>query len=287
MPFRTVARPPIGQVAYAPTSQPAHRGGSGYNPFADSSLALWLEAGYGLYQERTGAAATTAAAINGDPVGTWRDRRGVIQATAGSDAARPVYRPTGVNGLSGVSLDGTDDGFTLSGAGANAIARNRTYVAAVCAVSIRAEGNESAIFVATVNGGVGYRYAALANNANIARRIRVFGRSSDVGAGSGPAVSLAFADFVPIVLTFIADYGNGDMYVRANGVQLAQDLNSIGSNPSTNSDSQATTVGFYNSALHYDGLISALLVYAPTVAFTADQLLARERYAGKLAGVSF
>lgn len=76
-----------------------------------------------MFVERTGAAATTLAALNG-PVGTWR--YGGVNFTAPSDAARWIRRSAG--GASWVESDGFDDVFngpalsTFIGAGAYELA---------------------------------------------------------------------------------------------------------------------------------------------------------------------
>ena len=48
-----------------------------------------------LYQERTGASATTPADADGDPVGTIHDLISGITITMPSDDARPLYRVAG------------------------------------------------------------------------------------------------------------------------------------------------------------------------------------------------
>jgi hypothetical protein len=66
------------------------------------------EPGVGLYQERTGAAATTPSMV-GDPVGTIIDKSGNGRhRVASADAARPILRQDG-NGLYYLERDATDD----------------------------------------------------------------------------------------------------------------------------------------------------------------------------------
>lgn len=84
---------------------------SDWSPLA-LAPALWLDATHGLYQERTGASATTPAASDGDPVGTWLDRSGnANHATAASDAARLTLKLAIQNGLPVLRADEVDDGF--------------------------------------------------------------------------------------------------------------------------------------------------------------------------------
>lgn len=70
------------------------------------SPALWLDSTFGLFQERTGASATTPAAAHGDPVGTWRARTGQ-NFVAPADGQRPTLRSN--TGLAFVDFDNTDD----------------------------------------------------------------------------------------------------------------------------------------------------------------------------------
>lgn len=72
--------------------------------------ALWLKSEVGLYQERTGASATTAASADTDPVGTWLDQSGNGRhLTAPADNQRPILKLAIQNGRPVVRLDGSDD----------------------------------------------------------------------------------------------------------------------------------------------------------------------------------
>lgn len=90
-------------------------GGSGgaapaFNP-ADHSPIIWLDFAEPnvLFQERTGAAATTPAVSIGDPIGTWRDRSGNNRhAVTISDTRRPTIQENN-NGAQAVWFDGLDD----------------------------------------------------------------------------------------------------------------------------------------------------------------------------------
>lgn len=77
-----------------------------FTPASLPGLVLWLDPTYGLYQETTGASATTPAVADGDPVGTWLARTGQY-LTAASDTERPTLKP--VSGFPLVRTDGVDD----------------------------------------------------------------------------------------------------------------------------------------------------------------------------------
>lgn len=82
----------------------------GFSPLSVSGLKLWLKADSGLYQERTGASATTPASADGDPVGTWLDRSGQANhLTTTADSKRPSLKLAIQNGRPAVLSDGVDD----------------------------------------------------------------------------------------------------------------------------------------------------------------------------------
>ncbi len=64
-----------------------------------------------MYQERTGAAATTLCSPD-DPVGTYHDLITGLYATAPSDTARPTYRSSA--GLHWLDFDGSNDTLSVS-----------------------------------------------------------------------------------------------------------------------------------------------------------------------------
>lgn len=80
--------------------------GGAFSPSSIASLTLWLDPSFGLYQERTGASASTPAVAANDPVGTWRARTGQ-NFVAPSDAARPTLQFLGTN--PSLLFDGVDD----------------------------------------------------------------------------------------------------------------------------------------------------------------------------------
>jgi len=93
-----------GEAAFDPGSLFASSEGGAYYDPSDSST---------VFQERTGASATTAAG-DGDPVGTILDKSGNgNHLTAPSDSQRPVLRDRG-SGVWALDFDGADDRLTLA-----------------------------------------------------------------------------------------------------------------------------------------------------------------------------
>lgn len=82
---------------------------------AQSDLILWLRADLGLFQDNPG---TVAATADGDPVKVWTDQSGNgANATASTDAARPLLKLSILNGQPVLRADGSDDRMGWTGAG--------------------------------------------------------------------------------------------------------------------------------------------------------------------------
>jgi hypothetical protein len=108
----------------------------GFSPLS-LSPALWLRADQGLYQERTGASATTAASADADPVGTWLDQSGNGRhATAAADSKRPTLKLAIVNGKPVVRFDGSDDFLDFG---------ELTTVRSACFVVKHADGSQDSV----------------------------------------------------------------------------------------------------------------------------------------------
>lgn len=68
------------------------------------------------FQETTGASATTLATLDGDPVGSLKDKSGNnYYATAAADSQRPTLKLCQQNGLPGLLGDGVDDYLLMTG----------------------------------------------------------------------------------------------------------------------------------------------------------------------------
>ena len=109
-------------------------GGTLFTPASIPGLVLWLDAGFGLYQETTGASATTPATEPSDPVGTWEARTGQY-ATATATTKRPLLGLFG--SAPALTFDGVDDFLStatsplVGGASASASVFARFYYGAV------------------------------------------------------------------------------------------------------------------------------------------------------------
>ncbi|MES0811281.1 hypothetical protein ABLO27_17480 [Roseibium sp. SCPC15] len=86
-----------------------------WSPLDLPNTAIWLDPSdlSTMWQETTGASATTLAQVDGI-VGTIKDKARGLYLTAPSDAARPVLRKVGE--LYKLEFDGVDDRLKVSGA---------------------------------------------------------------------------------------------------------------------------------------------------------------------------
>lgn len=100
---------------------------TGFDPRSISGLSLWLDASKpgSLFQDTTAA---TAATLNADPVGYWKDFSGngnnATQATANN---RPTLVLSARNSRTTVRFDGLDDFLSFTGVGLQSI-----FIACVC-----------------------------------------------------------------------------------------------------------------------------------------------------------
>lgn len=112
-------------------------------PFSPSDLAsdlIWLDAQDTVYQERTGASATTEATSNGDVVGTWLDKgSGANYFVAQADGERPTLQNSVIGGLRVLRFTGTQ-ALTLE---STAFLNNKAGVTMFCVGKINTKSTAS------------------------------------------------------------------------------------------------------------------------------------------------
>lgn len=180
------------------------------NP-ATYSPMLWLDSSdtLSLFQERTGAAATTLADATDDPVGTWKDKSGNARhVTAAGDTARPLTVLNHQNGLAAVKFDGTNDflsvtmqistPFTIFLVAANTV-YNKAYFGAGAAASTRQQLNcksssnageffglwNDDLSVTGLSALAGYRYLTYRLQSDLVRYIRRQGATVVTNSAGG------------------------------------------------------------------------------------------------------
>jgi len=165
-----------------------------------------------VFQERTGASATTPAAV-GDPVGSirnWGTLGGWL--TAPTDAARPILRSA--SGRLYLEFDGVDDILLADLAALRGVAG---WTLSTKSRANRGTGNETLLFVATtaVTSTRGALFAITGASSLVGRR-----------ANADGAVTLSGSSHTgnDVVVTGIGDYTNTDAFIRGDGTQEAQNL---------------------------------------------------------------
>ena len=255
--------------------------------------ALWLDASdqSTMYQERTGASATTLVSSDADPVGTWRDKSGNARhVTAPSDAARPTYKVGIQNGKSSVRNDGVDDSMETAEASWFSTQQNIT-VFAVVRPELAAAADTVTMFrtVHLTDSAAGKSYSLIS------------GATSGVYAGE--KISPIFGDWGPAVRTGVSNYsrsanetqvlsltaGTTGIKMWSNSSELTIDkLNAF--TPSTSSGPSVTSMTSPKFAVvtainisKYTDLLE-LLIY-PSILSTSQRQQV-ERYLGNKWGIT-
>lgn len=256
-----------------------------WNPLAlGADLACWLDPSSGIFTERTGASATTAAA-NGDPVGTWRARNGTINGPAPSDAARAIYRATGLNGTPGIEFDGTDDRYDFT-TDLAATFRNKGFGYIFAGASANAKATDSTI--ATFGTNAGTTRAQLVLNFNsTSRQAAVGGRRLDSDSFASSSLALAFTDLENAVWGAELHWSSSDAHLRKNGARIASNTSFQTDGNTSNTDSGIIRVGTnLIDSVFYDGLISHLIVTCPSSAHSSDTMRKIEGFIAYKQGTS-
>lgn len=236
-----------------------------YNPH----LAFYPALAGSCFQERTGASATTASG-DGEVVGSLKNW-GTLGDwhVAPSDGARPIRRQSG--SLWYLDADGVDDVLRSQVAGALANVSGWTIVAGfrndtptTAAPNIVSIMGTSATVTRAVMG-----FNVTTGNAYTGgRRLDA---NSTITIQGGPYAS------TDVVLTGIGDFTNTDVFLRANGTQIASSLSWLTSGSTANDGGHSVLFGFNHTTptAFADGRLYSLLVF-PTVLSGADLALVEE-----------
>lgn len=264
------------------------RGGGGSAPAPFSPASLFGGGAKGayfdisdlstLFEERTGASATTPASVDG-VVGTVLDKSGNDNhITAPSDAARPILRQAG--DLYYLDFDGTNDELQFSG-GALDIARNVSGLTIAAAQSFDANPTADRTIVGFSTGATAAASRTLlrAINGNLlqfgGRRLDANTIASQTLASAGTGVNVVVSRF---------DYSNAAAYLVRNRADSAtiDPFQTAGSTSDT--ASLAASVGGFASAAYLDGRIYAIIIYDGLA--TGDTLADIEDWLAAKSGVT-
>lgn len=210
---------------------------------ASISAPVWLDVSdlSTMFQERTGAGATTAAAV--DAVVGSRFNKGTLGgwAVCASDAQRPILRTDGA-GHYWLEYDGTNDNFVMP---SSVLGLFRNVANAMIAAATRLSDNAAAKTVAawTVGGAASTRCSLSANSSE---HYQLFARRND--GDSSANVTYGTALTTDKVVRGHADFGNSDAYLYVDGVQQASSTSFLTSGNTADTDSQGAYIGTFNGS---------------------------------------
>lgn len=257
--------------------KPAGGGAPGFIPTDLTSLTLWLDADDAatLFQDRAG---TTPAASDGDPVGQWADKSGNnFHAQQATTANKPTLKLAIQNGRNVIRCDGNDV-LLLSGAALDMF-RNQSFAYIFAVYSNTTSGAKRVIYANTgalntrisIADGKGAHYAQ-------ARQLdadTVVVATSSVVAGG--AVS---------IVSVLSEWIAGDLTLRLNGQAVASAAYADTKNTSDVSSSEVSIAGRDIGLDAITGDIAEMLVYTPSLAFTASEISSVEAYLASKWGIT-
>mgnify|MGYP000867394502 CR=1 FL=1 len=280
MPFRTVARPPVGQVAYAPTSLPASRGGSGsYSPLTDPYVSMFLQPDVGVYRARTGASADDPPVMRTQPVGTWGDAALRGFGTAELNDYRPSWHPFGINCTAGILFNGVDQRLRFA-ADFAALFRSRSHAYVFLNVRVTAEAAAGTALYWSTNSTSQARLGVVFNSGSSIGRINLSARRNDGDTATSRSVDGAFVDGEVLTLAIELDYLGDKVNVWKNETQIIDSVFSSSTpGPSSDTNSGSAWIGANHAGTaYYDGLLGHVLVCTPTRKFSAAEIMERQRW---------
>lgn len=246
---------------------------------ADLSPSVWYDPSdlSTLFQERTGASATTAASV-GDPVGTVLDKSGNdYHATAPSDAARPTLQQT-VGGEYFLDFDGTDDSMST----ASTVDLSSTDKVTIFA-GMRRDTTSVYIF---------YELSDFATSASqtgtFYKACNFGGREQEAYARGDAANNRQYAEYQTAttpnltVATDVHDISGDSSIIRINGTQ--EDENTLEKGAGNFRNDTLYIGAQNNSSFYFNGRLYGLIIM-PALA-TAQQLSDAESWMADKSGVT-
>ena len=264
-------------------------GGARFNPLVYSP-ALWLDASdqSTLFQDRTGASASTPVASNADPAGTWKDKSGNARhVTAGSDSTRPTYTTNKQNGLPMLVSDGVDDTLFVDSATWFGSATNITVFGVVKpAAAAAADSNTFAMMLNCQNGGTGTQWVNYLGGSSTGslsgEKFAPFFNSN----GRRTGIGAAYVRPANTAEVWTGTFGTSGMKVYQNGNELTVDLFSTGDATTACGPASVTisTPRLYIGSTGQPFVCGEVLVFTSTLSTAQRQQV--ERYLGNKWGIA-
>ena len=248
-----------------------------WNPIdLGSDLACWLDPSQGVFTERTGSSATTPS-TTGNPVGTWRARNGTINCTATTDASRPNYRSTGMNGYPALQFDATDD--FLSCPDLLAVTQNKPYVYIFLGAKITSATSERIpIFFGNNVGST--RTALFFNQGGTSGTMTAGGRRLDANSFASASLASAHVTIETVVMGGEFLYSSSDLHLRKNGARVASNtaFQTDGSTSNTASANASIGANGTGTAGYMSGDISDIVIVTPSAELSSDNITHIENF---------
>jgi len=239
-----------------------------WNPTVISG-AIWFDPTLQKFTERTSPA---TGSTDGNPVGTWRDVTGTINAIAPGDTARPIYRATGLNGTPAMEFDGSNDYLSLTTSLA-AQFQNKPYVYIFAGVSCATSTSERVIFQASVNATASSRIALSLNQGSTSGRIAAGGRRVDADSFASAPLASGFESDEPMVVGAEFLFASSDCHTRKNGTRKASNTSFQTDGNTANSTSQGVQIGATATpAVYYAGMLGNLVIVTPASPLTENEI---------------
>lgn len=218
-----------------------------FSPTSIPGLQLWLSTRYpsSMLQERSSA--TTLAAANGNPIGTWQDLSGNARhVTASTDAKRPTLALAAQNGLPGIINDATDDLLSTDGTWFASLDNVTIYAVAKPTAAAAADNSTASSPLQLINSPTNtvYWYGLGSLATTLLNGEKLTGLVTDTGGQKRLAAS-SYSRTANTSEIWSGTYGTNGTAVYVNGTQLTLDLSlgittSSASGPSIASVSPAT-----------------------------------------------
>jgi hypothetical protein len=244
-----------------------------WNPLAlGSDLGVWLDPSFGLFQERTGASATTTAG-NGNPVGTWRAKDGTINGSAGIDSQRPINRTTGLNNTPCVEFVRSSNNSLVFTTPLQGVFRNRAYGYIFAAISSSTDTTEYMPFGFSINSSGSFARAGIfLNRSNVSGSGALIGRRLDSDSLQTADTQTYFSNNENLIIGGEWLWGKREAYLRKNGSRVGSNTTFQTQGLTSDTNSARVVLGELNGDRYYNGKIGHLVVASPTFEYNQETI---------------
>jgi hypothetical protein len=234
-----------------------------WNPLSlGSDLAVWLDPSFGLFQQITGASATTTAG-DGNSVGTWRARNGSINGVAPNDSQRPISRTTGLNNTPCVEFVKTSSTFLTFTTPLASVFRNKPYGYIFSSFSPSTDSTQHVLVHFSRNVDTNFVRATAITNRTASGQISTTGRRLDTDSAQFVDAAGAFTNNEVFIYGGEWLWAIAEAYVRKNGSRIASSTTFQTQGLTSDTDSVQVRLGAAGNTAFYGGKIGHVIVTNP------------------------